>query len=75
MRKLGRLVRGCARPAKRVDRDVRRDREHPSPQVLAVLEATVGGERPQKGLLEGVLGSLRAEPAPQQREHDVGVLA
>ena len=57
-----------------VHRDARRDREHPRPQVPAVLEPVVGAQRAQEGLLPGVLGPLAEQPA-QVAEHLVAVLA
>ena len=42
--------------------------------MFAVLEARIGPQRPQKGLLEGILGGVGTEPAPQEAEDDVPLL-
>jgi ribokinase len=57
-----------------VRRDVARDREHPRPQVLAVLESTVRAERSQECLLKGVVRSLAPESAAQEAHHLAAVL-
>ena len=57
-----------------VDRDARGDRQHPGAQVLAVLEPVVGAQGPEERLLEGVVGAVAPELAPQQPEHLGAVL-
>ena len=34
-----------------------------------MVESAIRAERTQEGLLKGILGSIRAEPAPQEPEH------
>ena len=58
--------------AQLVERDVRRDREHPGSQVPPVLEASVRAQRAQERLLPGVLGP-RAEQTPEIPEHLVAI--
>ena len=53
-----------------VDRDPRRDREDPRTEMTRVPELGIAPERPQKGLLEGVLGSL-APDQPHQVTPDL----
>jgi ribokinase len=55
-----------------VQRDVRRDREHPRAQVAAVLEASVRAQRAEKRLLPGILG-LGAEEPPEVPEYLVAM--
>jgi hypothetical protein len=52
-----------------VDRLVVRDREQPGAQVAAVLQPGVGAQRGDEGLLEAVLGLVRADGGDQESEH------
>ena len=58
--------------AKLVERDVRRDREHPGAQMAPVLEPVVRTQSAQERLLPCIFGPLAEEPA-QVAEHLVAV--
>ena len=71
----GQLWKVAARPlaARLVDRNPRRDREHPGAEVPSVAELRIGAERPQEGLLERIFGALSEQP-PQVGEDRVLVV-
>ena len=57
-----------------VDRLAMRDREQPGAQVARVLQARVGAQGGDEGLLEAVLGVVGADGRHQEPEHVGAVL-
>jgi len=73
-RHLRQLVREGASASPGVDCDSRRDRQHPGPEMLGVLEPVVGAEGAKKRLLEGILRGLPGHSLAQEAEHDLALL-
>jgi hypothetical protein len=52
---------------------VSRDRHQPGPQLGAVLESGIGAKGGQKGLLKAVVRIARADRAPEEAKHRLGM--